>query len=227
MNPAPVRMDDPSSTQSSQRYSNSHPQHSQKIRKNNVHGRKTYTAKTVKASPPPTLPDDAANLPAAKSMIDSDLHLHSGPAVKEADDTSPLPAAPTFDDDLHAMARAYLMGTSVGSSASVDYVNLNTMLTDAYADLDWVLAEIRDVDEAQFSLENMRLHRIATAMKKHDPDRAVLLQALSSNDRAWNMTRQRFQTRERHTTTTIEKLKNSLKAIEHAQLIEWEIVKHS
>jgi hypothetical protein len=163
---------------------------------------------------------DEASL--AKVMLDGPVTVPTAPYAG----ADAIPAL-IFDDDMHAIASVHLRTVYPTTNTSIEYTETTTLLTEVYEDLDWVIGELRDVDEAQFSLANMRLRRLAMAKDEDDPERESLLSALSANDKGWTMTRKRLQTRERHIRANIDRLKDTLRALERVQLEEWEGVKVS
>jgi hypothetical protein len=158
---------------------------------------------------------DEASL--AKVMLDGPVTVRAAPPAG----ADAIPAL-IFDDDMHAIASVHLRTVS-----SIEYVETTNLLNEVYEDLDWVIGELRDVDEAQFSLASLRLRRLAMDKDEDDPERESLLRALSANDKGWTMTRKRLQTRERHIRASIDRLKETLRALEREQLEEWESVKVS
>lgn len=169
---------------------------------------------------------DGVDSPSKATPATTDQSNEIPPAKRAGDDAKrDVILNMRFDEDMHKIAAAHLQGLCPLTSASIEYVTLSNKLSEAHDELDWVSEELRDLDDAQFSLSNMRLHRLVSTKPMDDPDRESLVHALAANDKAWSNTRHRLRTRDRRTRSRIEKYRRAQYDIEHAQLVDWELVK--
>lgn len=143
-------------------------------------------------------------------------HIEQGKAEVTLDAVVPVHAG--FDADAHAIARAHLLGTG----NSLEYATAVADLDAEQEDLIWTRQELRDLDEDQFSLGNLRFYQATTSLPPNSSLRAEALDAFEASERRATHHRHRLMTRERHILRRMRHLEEKLKQLETDILIKWE-----
>jgi hypothetical protein len=126
-----------------------------------------------------------------------------------------------FDADSHAIARAYLLGTGFSS----EYAKATENLEEELVDLQWVRHELRDLDEDQFSLANLRFYHATIALPVDNTLRTPALMDFEANEKRAEQHRHRLLTRERRAMERVRRLKGTLEELEIQILTDWERAK--
>lgn len=176
-----------------------------------VHGLQTHTQGGLKKL--------ATLEPVTRNVID-DATQREDLGKSEVIVDVPVPLVDNFDNDARANARAHLLQLQPQTALSQKYVITTQMVEDYQEELDTLRHEMRNLDDDQFSLENMRLYQAATALPLSDPKREAILNIIDTYEERKRRQRCRLAVRERHIIACLEELKQTLKELEIESLNE-------